>query len=627
MPPNKDSRRRHSKQSSSQSKTLSPPSTLSVLSTSTSGSNSTVTPDRPPRPRRSSIITTERSFRSGFRQSRPKKPVAKEPVPTKDVQAESSENHSDRENLDLFPSKRIESNYSAPKVFVPEEPVPTEEIPRGSSENHSDGENLDVFAFMVKDGQEVDSDANEDLAEEEEEDSEEDYAKEDHTASVVDEDASTTSTAPDVELSLPQASSPSNLEVTAAAGDGQNVWQKGMARAASLHSDSGISVRSSSPERDSSSSRHKTPYVRKVSSSGEVLPQAAAYPNYYAAPTAPETYGTYGTYGSRSSGYPRDWSTYQNAMENPEAYYASTRPVVTQTIQRPPRVPLPDDHKRRSHQLVRGPPHPQPEKVKSKKSGYDTLAAAIDSRGDAFLKPIYRKFETLNHRILLYLQDEISEMEEELRELDLAISKEDGMLGKKHASRRAEAKLPSPLQWRRLELLSRSYTKVEQYSEPAFLIETSIIVDLTLLLDRALSSYSSLTQSLEPASQADINTYQEWITEHAPIAEQETVFLRREADLIAVSPQKKKSRSIINSNIRSEIDNPALIVAFTLISALIVFKFVPQILARLIISLVFGVASLYTIAPSVFSDVKIIRNWTGSISMYVSRLYDLEWRY
>lgn len=81
------------------------------------------------------------------------------------------------------------------------------------------------------------------------------------------------------------------------------------------------------------------------------------------------------------------------------------------------------------------------------------------------MKPIYRKFETLNHRILLYLQDEICEMEGEIRELDNAIAREDVMLGKTHASRRAEAKLPSQLQWRRLDLLGRSYTKVDQYSE------------------------------------------------------------------------------------------------------------------------------------------------------------------
>ena len=151
-------------------------------------------------------------------------------------------------------------------------------------------------------------------------------------------------------------------------------------------------------------------------------------------------------------------------MEHPETYYASTQPVVTQTMQRA-RIAPPETYGQHTRQLVRGASHPKSPIAKPKKPGYDTLAAAIDSRGDAVLKPIYRKFETLNHRILLYLQDEIFEMEGEIRELDNAIVREDAMLGKTHASRRAEAKLPSQLQWRRLDLLGRSYTKVEQYSE------------------------------------------------------------------------------------------------------------------------------------------------------------------
>lgn len=435
---------------------------------------------------------------------------------------------------------------------------------KGSSEHHSDKENRDVFAFLEKEGQEVDSD------DEEEEDAAED---------VVDEEASTTSTSPNVDCPSPHATKFNPVDVNAG-GVEEHVWRKETTREGSLHSDSGISVRSSSPERDSPVPRQRYPPVRRASSStGNVVNPPHA--SHHALST-----------------YPRDWSTSGNHLEHPEAYYASTRPVVTQTMLRT-RIPPPEKYGQHTRQLVRGASHPQIPPAKPKKPGYDTLAAAIDSRGDAFLKPIYRKFETLNNRILLYLQDEICELEGELRELDNAIAREDGMLGKTHASRRAEAKLPTQLQWRRLDLIGRSYTKVEQYN-------------------RALSSYSNLTKSLDPASEADIKTYQEWIAEHAPVVEQESAFLQSEADLITVSPAKRPSTSLMQSHPRGELEAPVIMVAFVLVSTIIVFKVVPQIMARLVISAVVGVASLCTLSPSVLSDLKSIRNWGRGISIYTA---------
>lgn len=304
-----------------------------------------------------------------------------------------------------------------------------------------------MFAFMEKEGQEVESDGEEDEEDEETED-------------VANEETSTTSASPIAESPSPQPLVLNNPGADAPRPEEKKIWRKGTGREGSLHSDSGISVRSSSPERDSPVQRHKYPAVRRVSSSSTNGP-APAYPGYYALGSSPDASGP------RNSAYPRDWSTFGNHMENPEAYYASTRPVVTQTMQRA-RVAPPETNGRQSHQLVRGSSNPQAPKAKPNKSGYDSLASAIDSRDDAFLKPLYRKFETLNHRILLYLQDEISEMEADLRELDKAIQREDELMGKTHASRRAEAKLPSQLQWRRLDLLGRSYTKVEQYSESMY---------------------------------------------------------------------------------------------------------------------------------------------------------------
>lgn len=61
------------------------------------------------------------------------------------------------------------------------------------------------------------------------------------------------------------------------------------------------------------------------------------------------------------------------------------------------------------------PPGPQPEEIPC--SGYDQVAQALASPTRRF-QPIYRRFEGLNHRVLLNLQDEIGELEEELKRMD-----------------------------------------------------------------------------------------------------------------------------------------------------------------------------------------------------------------
>jgi hypothetical protein len=110
-----------------------------------------------------------------------------------------------------------------------------------------------------------------------------------------------------------------------------------------------------------------------------------------------------------------------------------------------------------------------PEELKP--SGYDLLASRLCSwqeSSEPSLPPIYRRFESLNHRILLQLQDEIAEMEEDLHHMDQADAYErtarHGQASP--ASRRLDWQWRgSELHARRLELLGRIYIKVEQYSK------------------------------------------------------------------------------------------------------------------------------------------------------------------
>lgn len=109
-------------------------------------------------------------------------------------------------------------------------------------------------------------------------------------------------------------------------------------------------------------------------------------------------------------------------------------------------------------------------------SGYGLLAGRLSASTDSEeprLPPLYRRFEDLNHRVLLHLQDEIAQMEEELRVLDecdemhrASAAEKDGskMLP---SSRRidVQAGVYSSLHYQREELMSALIRKTEQYSE------------------------------------------------------------------------------------------------------------------------------------------------------------------
>lgn len=103
-------------------------------------------------------------------------------------------------------------------------------------------------------------------------------------------------------------------------------------------------------------------------------------------------------------------------------------------------------------------------------TGYELLASRlschnIDSEDGTLVKPMYRKFEALNHRILLHLQDEISELEEHLRRLDQADTQSrrtDRQIIP--ASRRAAAQAGGELQWHKQDVLGKIGYKLAQYS-------------------------------------------------------------------------------------------------------------------------------------------------------------------
>ncbi|KAL8954955.1 MAG: hypothetical protein Q9193_006996 [Seirophora villosa] len=275
----------------------------------------------------------------------------------------------------------------------------------------------------------------------------------------------------------------------------------------------------------------------------------------------------------------------------PEAYYPRVPHEAPQglddsTFQLPVTPPeLSPQFQRDRKQIPAKEPRPQ--------HGYSQLASEISSQEDAVLKPVYRKFETLNNRILLYLQDEISELEAELEELDAAITKEAQYVGRTRypASRRAEARTPGPRQWQRNQLLERCANKIDYYN-------------------RTLTSYSNLAQTLSPSSSSEINAYRSWITKHNPIAKTETSFLRKHNDLITISQGRQSSR------LPASLAYPPITVTLTILTTIIVFKFVPQFFARLVVSAVIGL--VYLASPRSLWDLQSLKENKKGAGIYAA---------
>lgn len=111
-------------------------------------------------------------------------------------------------------------------------------------------------------------------------------------------------------------------------------------------------------------------------------------------------------------------------------------------------------------------PQAPPARV-SRSHNFDILAARL-SQGSQNPVPIYRRFEELNHRILLHLQDDLSALETELKEMDDAIehigsTRSDSETSAMEVPWCSDAQDREELEFRRTELLARVFVKLGQY--------------------------------------------------------------------------------------------------------------------------------------------------------------------
>ncbi|KAE8352576.1 hypothetical protein BDV28DRAFT_123068 [Aspergillus coremiiformis] len=208
-------------------------------------------------------------------------------------------------------------------------------------------------------------------------------------------------------------------------------------------------------------------------------------------------------------------------------------------------------------------------------SGYGLLTWRLSSSADReepSLPPLYRRFEDLNHRVLLYLQDEIAHMEEDLRVLDeyeemhrVAMAEQEGA-DVVPASRRmdAQAQVYSSLHYRREEVMAALVHKTEQYNN-------------------ALSAYSKVLQTLPSASHKDIDRYRTWMKENSPVALAETRFLDHDKDLISLT-----------SRATSDPPSPCsaiIIASAAILLPLLAFSMISEFSGRLLVVAVVGGAA------------------------------------
>ncbi|KAF4585919.1 hypothetical protein GQ602_005224 [Ophiocordyceps camponoti-floridani] len=148
-------------------------------------------------------------------------------------------------------------------------------------------------------------------------------------------------------------------------------------------------------------------------------------------------------------------------------------------------------------------------------SGYQLLAAKlVGGLGGRPVTPMYRRFEALNHRLLLYMQADLVELEKELQLLDSRDTMERGY-GMLPASRRQERWSNSPLAQQRTEVLGQIGYKLSQYN-------------------RVMAS-ARKTHKMAIPSLHEIVEYKTYLAANRLLADEETSFLDAPDDLLALA--------------------------------------------------------------------------------------------
>ncbi|MCJ1250083.1 hypothetical protein MMC30_007309 [Trapelia coarctata] len=340
-------------------------------------------------------------------------------------------------------------------------------------------------------------------------------------------------------------------------------WNHGSLPPGSFHSDSGISVRSNSPERDS---QFSSP-IKGKGRAGALYVQSA---------------------GIDGTG-PRVLEPFDQSPEmSPEAYYS--RPTFQHVEYDPNFVHLPChrnldlSHEMDGHQELEA-------SEDSNISSHNLLANKVSADGNVAFKPFYRKFETLNNRVLLHLQDEISKLESQLHQLDKAISGLGESSEEDARSTKDGLSMSVGLEWQRKELVGRIGAMLDQYN-------------------RTLSSYSSICRHLDSVPTAEISAYKDWMEGHPPSGETESAFVHHEQDLITI-PENCKASFLAS-------ERSAIATGSAMVMTIIAFRTIPELSSRLLVATVICLAMSYSGSASLTMDAQSLHEYGKRVVIYAT---------
>ncbi|MCJ1445769.1 MAG: hypothetical protein MMC23_006274 [Stictis urceolatum] len=304
----------------------------------------------------------------------------------------------------------------------------------------------------------------------------------------------------------------------------------------SFNSDSGISIRSSSPEQDSPPQQRKP-----ISNRPPRLRQ-------FDLDSSPESF-----YIRPSRSVPQT------------ATFASQQPTFP-----PPQSLLPFQRSSPPATLTARPQQqPHPASIASKISA--------TSQSSTSIRPIYRRFEALTNTLLLQLQSELQRLETDLAQLDATLYPSDHPADSKSRRSRRQDLLPQQrdqLEWQRAELFGLLGAKLEQYH-------------------RTLTSYHALTKMSSPGTEEIEKLKALMRTEpHEPS------FLARLEDLATLSAPSdstiqhstelalRSAHGSGNGNVRLDDRQTALFAGGAVLMTILAFKFVPSLVARVVLGAV-----------------------------------------
>ncbi|CAG7949162.1 unnamed protein product [Penicillium nalgiovense] len=320
---------------------------------------------------------------------------------------------------------------------------------------------------------------------------------------------------------------------------------------------------------------------RKVTQSPAVVSKSPKEPRKPAPPPAPSTDNQLVTRKRQPTRKPSPISTEVNSpskgqleLSRPQTYHGPSRD--SGAVHRPPLPPSPPRSPEDSiHRTT--PTKRRDSNASQELSGYGLLASHLTksaSEDSGGFPPLYRRFETMNHRVLLHLQDEISQMEEDLHTLDeyeemhrVSTAEHEGAKPLPASRRRdAQSQAYSSLHYRRMDLMNALIHKTEQYNN-------------------ALSAYSKVLQTLPRASEQEITGYRSWMRGNKPIAGVETRFLIHDADLVSLTPRLAASAAAAPVYIAIIIASGALLLP------LLAFSLIAEFSGRLVVVTVVGGAA------------------------------------